>query len=385
MGMVITGTSGPDVLSETSFTGDTLIGGLGDDTYHWYASSYWDPGFPEHGIPGQTVPYRSKIVEHENEGYDTAYLNVGLAGIWIDLFDGLWNIERIFIVNNVLTLVNGQWVPATIQIGLTVDDNDNIVYGSNAWENIWGGGGDDTLIGNEGNDSLFGGEGNDSLVGGPGNDSIRGGAGNDTALGGFGNDTIRTGDGDDWVNGGPGNDVIYSALGNDLLRGGLDHDILRGGFGNDTLYGGEGNDTLFGGPDNDLLFGGLGNDSLAGLLGNDTLTGAGGADHFWFNSMGSANADLIADFSAAEGDKIVFDTTVFTALGLAGTLSASLFASGTNVLSSYTTQKLLYDTGTGNLYYDADGFGGAEAQLVATLGTSAHPALSASDILLNPF
>ena len=42
------------------------------------------------------------------------------------------------------------------------------------------------------------------------------------------------------------------------------------------------------------------------------------------------------------------------------------------------SDRLVYDTASGHLYYDADGAGGAGAQLLLTL--QGAPALSASDI-----
>jgi Ca2+-binding RTX toxin-like protein len=58
---------------------------------------------------------------------------------------------------------------------------------------------------------------------------------NDTVYGLGGNDTLH-GDG--------GNDIIYGGKGNDVLYGDADNDILIGENGNDTLYGGAGADTF---------------------------------------------------------------------------------------------------------------------------------------------
>ena len=67
---------------------------------------------------------------------------------------------------------------------------------------------------------------------------------------------------------------------------------------NDTLNGAAGNDTLNGGSGDDVLIGG------AGL---DTLVGGAGADIFRFFAISESkgkSADVIADFSAADLDKI---------------------------------------------------------------------------------
>jgi Ca2+-binding RTX toxin-like protein len=44
--------------------------------------------------------------------------------------------------------------------------------------------------------------------------------------------------------------------------------------------------------------------------------------------------------------------------------------------------RLLYDTGTGALYYDADGTGPTAPVLFAQLGTASHPNLVASDFVI---
>ena len=68
----------------------------------------------------------------------------------------------------------------------------------------------------------------------------------------------------------------------------------------------DGNDgvVLVGNGADDTLLGGDGDDILIGELGNDTLTGGGGADTFVFAELGLAHADVITDYSFAEGDKI---------------------------------------------------------------------------------
>ncbi|MFK0331567.1 DUF5801 repeats-in-toxin domain-containing protein [Rhizobium sp. NPDC090275] len=81
---------------------------------------------------------------------------------------------------------------------------------------------------------------------------------------------------------------------------------LTGGSGNDLIAGSGAHDTLVGGGGNDLIFGGGGNDTLSGGLGNDLLVGGAGADKFVWGTenLNSSNADVIADYSLSEGDKI---------------------------------------------------------------------------------
>ncbi|MEJ3960556.1 Ig-like domain-containing protein, partial [Brachymonas sp. G13] len=156
----------------------------------------------------------------------------------------------------------------------------------------------------------------------------------DTLTGTAGVDTIDGRDGIDTLNGMGGNDTLYGGAGDDTLNGGDGDDRLYGGIGNDTLNGGNGNDILIGGA------------------GVDTLTGGAGADRFVFTApLLAANADVVKDFNAAQGDKLVLDSRYFP--GLEGTSPAWTLEFG----SSATTQNptVLYDSATGNLSYDADG------------------------------
>lgn len=125
----------------------------------------------------------------------------------------------------------------------------------------------------------------------------------------------------------PNNAFLGRGSGDLLLAIGAGQNLLFGGPGNDTLIGGMGDDGLFGGADSDILEGGAGNDLLVGGAGTDILEGGAGvntliggfeADVFRLNSPGAydslvgdatlppAEADIIVDFSAAEGDVLDF-------------------------------------------------------------------------------
>ncbi|HPZ55910.1 MAG TPA: M10 family metallopeptidase C-terminal domain-containing protein, partial [Ottowia sp.] len=158
-------------------------------------------------------------------------------------------------------------------------------------------------------------------------------------------------------------------------------DVILGGSGNDTINGLTGNDSLYGGDGNDTLNGGAGNDLLVGGKGNDTLTGGTGNDVFRFAEAGTANKDTITDFVSGT-DKIQLDNAFFTALTAEGTLVSGLFSSGAGATFGAGTV-LRYNTTTGELLYDADGPGtGSAAQVIAVLGTTTHPTLAASDIVV---
>ena len=122
-----------------------------------------------------------------------------------------------------------------------------------------------------------------------------------------------------------GDDVLVGGGGNDTLAGGDDHDILtgnegadslQGNAGNDLLRAGKGNDTLYGGRGEDQLYGDLGDDVLSGDRGDDVLFGGAGADRFLFGP--GSGLDVVMDFSAAEGDRIVLPRDVAWTMRSAG-------------------------------------------------------------------
>jgi Ca2+-binding RTX toxin-like protein len=161
------------------------------------------------------------------------------------------------------------------------------------------------------------------------------------------------------------------------------NETLTGLAGPDTLTGDGGNDKLLGLGGNDTLSGGAGNDTLYGGDGTDTLTGGAGKDAFVFNSA-PTSPDTIADFSGAEGDKIQLSKAIFDGLTYKGPLLAGDFYAAPGATSARDgTDRIIYDTTTGKLYYDADGIDGLAAVQIAVLGASTHPALVFSDIQIS--
>lgn len=105
-------------------------------------------------------------------------------------------------------------------------------------------GGDDVIYGGQWSDRIFGGDGDDHLYGLAGEDRIDGGRGADYICGGGDNDRIDGGRGADVLGGGSGDDRLYGAIGDDAISGGSGNDTLAGGRGDDLLRGGDGNDTF---------------------------------------------------------------------------------------------------------------------------------------------
>lgn len=129
----------------------------------------------------------------------------------------------------------------------------------------------------------------------------------------------------------------------------------------DRMSGNGAANRLDGAGGHDQLFGLAGNDCIGGNVGNDTLSGGAGADMFVFGTALSryTNVDRISDFSAAD-DTIELHQSVFTALAR-GTLSADAFRTGTAAQDA--NDRIIYDSSTGKIFYDADG-NGAGAQVL---------------------
>jgi Ca2+-binding RTX toxin-like protein len=174
-------------------------------------------------------------------------------------------------------------------------------------------------------------------------------------------------------------DFTFDALSADdqVLVGTIDDDTLDGGLGNDSITGAEGNDSLLGGS---------GNDVLAGESGNDTLNGGTGADHFEFALIGGSDDDVIEDFTSG-ADVIDIGTEITGATYAAGVvITVADFVAWDSVVDGTAvdnvavdaTDHFLYDTSSGELYYDEDGNGAASAALIATL--QGAPTLLAGDL-----
>ena len=130
-----------------------------------------------------------------------------------------------------------------------------------------------------------------------------------------------------------------------------------------------------GGASAQTILGNNGANVLNGGAGNDVLIGLGGNDTFAFTTaLGAGNVDTIADFTSGT-DKIALDDAVFTAIGGLGGLNANAFFAGTAAHDA--DDRIIYDSATGNLFYDADGNGAGAAVLFANLQN--HPVIAASD------
>ena len=348
---MLIGLGGADTL-DGGIGADVMVGGAGNDTY-----------FVDNA--GDTV------AEGFNDGIDRIVTTISLS----------LSVPGRFDVEN-LTLAGGAVVGVGNGLG-------NQIVGNNLAN---------TLNGLAGNDSLFGLGGNDNMFGGIGNDLLNGGVGADTMRGELGNDTyIVDNVGDVVIDFGAGIDRVVSSISTSLNVAGrltVENLTLTGtavvGVGNalnntiignnvnNNLIGLGGNDRLVGGIGADTLQGGIGNDFHHGGVGVDTIITGAGFDTILFNApLGVANVDRVLDFVPAF-DTMQLENAVFTGLTQGAFLPASAFVIGAAAVDA--TDRIIYNSGTGNLFFDQDGNGAAAQVLFADLASGL--ALTSNDFFV---
>lgn len=247
-------------------------------------------------------------------------------------------------------------------------------------------------------------DGTKNLDGSPKAKVLTGTAGDDVLKGGnikgFA-DTLQAGDGDDLYVALGNLLIIYDTAGNDTLQVASTIDLsqpLKGtikglefienvdllGKAALNLTGSAVANRLVGNDGNNIISGGAGDDIIYGGLGNDKLTGGEGFDTFVFNTAPkSTNVDIITDFS---GDKIKLDSTVFTGLdqnndGVINFLKGD----GRVKADADTVSFIVFDSKTGNLYYDAEN--NSTAVLIAKVGvqTPGSTAIGPANLSIDNF
>jgi VCBS repeat-containing protein len=133
----------------------------------------------------------------------------------------------------------------------------------------------------------------------------------------------------------------------------------------ETVVGTATADVLKGGSGKDVFKGGAGDDKLSGGGGNDTLWGEKGLDIFVFDTaLGTSstdrrvNFDTIKDFSVRD-DSFQLDNDIFKKVGKVGKLNKNYFTIGDKAKDK--NDYIVYNSKTGVLSYDADGFGKGKA------------------------
>jgi Ca2+-binding RTX toxin-like protein len=302
------------------------------------------------------------------------------------------------------------------------------------------GSGNDTVTGGTGNDTIEGGAGSDTLKGGAGNDIFMGYLEyDDVNLSNaefLANLNVEKSNSIDYLYGGLGNDLYIldkfvntpiivenTNEGTDTILGDLQTYTLGANienYVNDlnltldgvpqtiSIYGNalnniiktwtesessinellttisstmDAKEAFYGYAGNDILMSGLGDDTLFGGLGNDTLSGGEGSDLFVFDTtLGATNIDTITDFESGT-DKIGLSKAIMTALGPVGSnlIDAAFYAAAGAVKGLQNDDRIIYDTSTGALYYDADGSGSSLAIKFANVELGMGQSLSSSD------
>jgi hypothetical protein len=129
----------------------------------------------------------------------------------------------------------------------------------------------------------------------------------------------------------------------------------------------------------ETLFGTGAEDRIFGYGLDDIISGLGGADLFVLANA-AAERDWITDFQSGS-DLLQIEAALFGAGLTPGALDASRLVVGANPVATQPgVGQFLFSTTTGALRWDADGAGGAAAQIIASLGGVAS--LSASDFIV---
>ena len=200
-----------------------------------------------------------------------------------------------------------------------------------------------------------------TIIGNYGNNVITGGVGSDVMIGFFGDDTyIVNGENSSVIeDAGGGTDIVYTSI-TFVLGANSEVETLS-----TISHAGTTAIDLTGSNTGQTVVGNAGANVLDGKGGNDLLAGLGGADTFAFTSaLGAGNVDTLFDFSVAD-DTIALDDAIFGAIG--ATLDAGEFRSGAGSVAVDADDRIIYNSTTGALFYDADGVGGADAVQFATL------------------
>jgi len=389
---VINGNAGANIL-DGGMGADTMAGGAGDDVY-----------IVENGS--------DLVVEAASAGVDTVKSSTihTLAA----------NVENLTLTGS--ATING--VGNTLNNVINGNGANNVIDGGAGADTMAGGAGDDAYIVDNAGDLVveYSSEGTDSvnasvsyiltanvekltlagsaainatgnaldniIIGNAAANSIDGGLGADAMTGGAGDDVYfvdNVGDAITETNSG-GTDTVNASISYTLATYVENLNLIGSdainGFGNtlnNIINGNAANNALNGDAGQDVIFGGAGNDTINGGLASDTLDGGAGADIFAFNTtLGSTNVDRINNFAAVD-DMIMLDDAVFRALGPIGALAVGAFNTGASAMQA--DDRIIYNTSTGALLYDADGSGKGGAIQFATL-SGLTGTLTAADFVI---
>ena len=194
------------------------------------------------------------------------------------------------------------------------------------------------------------------IVGNYGDNILNGGSGGiDTLIGLFGNDTYAVGDARMMIieQAGQGFDTAVTSV-SYTLGAGVSVEVFAAQDRVSTV-----GLRLTGNELAQTIAGTAGADTLSGGGGRDVLIGGAGADTFVIGTVAAGNVAVLADYAAGT-DRIGLTSTAFN---VGTSLDAAEFVAGT--AATIADQRVIYDAGTGQLFYDADGNGAGAAVLFA--------------------
>jgi len=311
-GNILDGAGGNDILLGFD-GGDVLYGGGGDDEMHG------------------------------GRGHDTYYVDsaADIVSEDPDYWGGADGIDTVY------STISFNLSTTTTVIG----EVENLTLGGSA--NING-------VGNWTSNFMIGNSGSNVLNGGAGADWLSGMAGRDNYVVDNAGDTV-----DESMAGSNGIDIVSSYISFNLsnakaVHGAVEDLVLLGSGGLNATGNGLANH----------ITGNAGSNVIDGLAGIDWLTGGGGNDFFLFDTApnSSTNFDLVLDFNVAM-DTISLENAIFTRLAV-GMLAAPAFYIG--AAAHAADDRLVYNSATGALFYDADGTGAAAAVRFAILDPGLH-------------
>jgi Ca2+-binding RTX toxin-like protein len=335
--------------------------------------------------------------------------------------------DKVYGIENVLGSSHDDTITGTDGVDNMLDGSEGLdkIFGLGGNDTLKGGIGSDTLDGGKGTDTLEGGQDDDTLIVDMAGDivvEVAGGGSADRVMarvsytlatdvdvekltttssagvsaidlsgnklsqeiaGNAGENTLKDGGGAaDILRGLAGNDtyLVYS-IGTTIVEGAaqgaldkvlsnIDY-VLEAGVHVEQLATTSGAGTsgidLTGNEIAQTLIGNAGSNILDGKEGSDTLSGLSGMDFFVFSTaLGATNVDTITDFSVV-ADTIQLENAIFTALTTTGTLSPDAFRANTTGLAAAASDRIIYETDTGKLFYDADGSGAGNGIHFATV------------------
>ncbi|MCU7920716.1 MAG: hypothetical protein KZQ95_20530 [Candidatus Thiodiazotropha sp. (ex Epidulcina cf. delphinae)] len=247
------------IVLNTSSGADTLMGGLGNDTYRLGLVA------GENLIKnsdGSGANSHDKVVFDAGITPDRVVLSRADHDLVMAYSGSITRVEEFFHNSEIHNIDSFQF-----------QDGASWSYDAVRAMLLQGDSSDQTIVGYETDDVIDGGAGNDTIDGAAGSDQLYGGAGDDTLLGGgIGNDDR--------------NDVLVGGTGNDRLEGGAGDDIYRfqSGDGQDTIDDTRGNNRI----------------EYLDLASTDAIARRSGNDLILSNRNNNDQVTVIGQFNGAE-------------------------------------------------------------------------------------